>query len=428
MAQQTTDYLEIQQNEIDVLRSIFMEDFVEEEVKAGAWNKTADRAFRLKLRAPSDELGNLSIELAVTLPTTYPKTLPRCDIKYNEGVRQKTRAEVERVLKSKPKTLLGSEMIFEIATSIQDILEDSVQTNVQRVPALDEERAIQEAEMQQKAEQAQELQRRQQVEAALEEERLLAQMVEQEQTRLAKLKIQPPKTPQSFEAFDPTDEADDALVFDRQITTKDPKGSVVAFRVVFDKVEYRRGPITDVFTVRPKGSQRSSTPYLALKQCTLLGFKQEDKFKKAIQSLESDLESLMQLGPHPSILRPLNFRIQRSAMQSDSDLGGWDVSILTELVGNGSMADLLRTVGTLQVTTVRSWVIQIIEGLDFYHRHKVVHGALSLQNVLLERTETGSTVVKLCDGLFQHDLHLLKSEANNDYLVAASAYWIAPEI
>ena len=33
-----TNYAEIQQNEIEVLRSIFMEDFVEKEGKTGAWN------------------------------------------------------------------------------------------------------------------------------------------------------------------------------------------------------------------------------------------------------------------------------------------------------------------------------------------------------------------------------------------------------
>ena len=38
MAPTVTDYLEIQENEINALRSIFMEDFVEEEVKTGAWN------------------------------------------------------------------------------------------------------------------------------------------------------------------------------------------------------------------------------------------------------------------------------------------------------------------------------------------------------------------------------------------------------
>ena len=34
----TTDYDEIQENEVQVLQSIFMEDFVEEKAKAGAWN------------------------------------------------------------------------------------------------------------------------------------------------------------------------------------------------------------------------------------------------------------------------------------------------------------------------------------------------------------------------------------------------------
>ena len=34
----TTDYGEIQQNEVEALRSIFMDDFQEDEVKKGAWN------------------------------------------------------------------------------------------------------------------------------------------------------------------------------------------------------------------------------------------------------------------------------------------------------------------------------------------------------------------------------------------------------
>lgn len=33
-----TDYAEIQQMEIDALKSIFMEDFEEEETKTAAWN------------------------------------------------------------------------------------------------------------------------------------------------------------------------------------------------------------------------------------------------------------------------------------------------------------------------------------------------------------------------------------------------------
>ena len=33
-----TNYTEIQENEVQVLQSIFMEDFVEEKAKTGAWN------------------------------------------------------------------------------------------------------------------------------------------------------------------------------------------------------------------------------------------------------------------------------------------------------------------------------------------------------------------------------------------------------
>lgn len=38
MAPRTTNYAEIQQDEMEALRSIYMEDFEEEAVKTGAWN------------------------------------------------------------------------------------------------------------------------------------------------------------------------------------------------------------------------------------------------------------------------------------------------------------------------------------------------------------------------------------------------------
>lgn len=38
MGPPVTNYSEIQQDEVEVLRSIYMEDFIEEEAKTGAWN------------------------------------------------------------------------------------------------------------------------------------------------------------------------------------------------------------------------------------------------------------------------------------------------------------------------------------------------------------------------------------------------------
>lgn len=38
MTPATTNYAEIQRDEMDVLHSIYMDDFIEDEVKTGAWN------------------------------------------------------------------------------------------------------------------------------------------------------------------------------------------------------------------------------------------------------------------------------------------------------------------------------------------------------------------------------------------------------
>ena len=132
------------------------------------------------------------------------------------------------------------------------------------------------------------------------------------------------------------------------------------------------------------------------------------------------------LAPHSSIIRPLNFYIQRS--QTSSDSAGWEVGVLAELAEKGSMHDLLDTVGTLNIGSARAWAIQLIEGLEFYHRNGIVHTSVHLNNVLLEKAETGTTIAKLSDGGFQHDLHLLHNRTSTDYSTAASAYWCAPEV
>lgn len=49
MAHRATNYSEIQHDEIEALRSIYMEDFVEEEAKTGAWNVGFDLSSQLNI-------------------------------------------------------------------------------------------------------------------------------------------------------------------------------------------------------------------------------------------------------------------------------------------------------------------------------------------------------------------------------------------
>lgn len=50
---QTTNYAEIQHDELEALRSIYMQDFEENEIKTGAWNVGYNI---LETQRPSDDL------------------------------------------------------------------------------------------------------------------------------------------------------------------------------------------------------------------------------------------------------------------------------------------------------------------------------------------------------------------------------------
>jgi len=390
--------------------------------------KITDRAFRLKLKPQSPNDDDLSTTLKVMFPATYPKTVPQCHVTYTDGVADKTRSQIEQLTKTKPKLLLGTEMIYELATSITEILEDALTAKASAgdVLALDEERALQEAAAKKKADQDHRERLQQQQHADEEEERMLSLMVKKERARVAKLHTRAPSETGSFEL---AQDVTGGVTFDQTVKIKSPAGTIVAFRTVHNRTKYRSGPLTEVFTVCPVGSSDESAPFLALKECTISSWESEDKLKRAIQGLESNLETLIRLQDHPSIVKPLSFRIQRRpAVGGDPKTGGWKVSVLLDLARKGSVKDLLETIGTIEIKTVKSWAIQMIEGLDFCHRHRIVHAGIRPENVLMEPTEAGMAIVKLADGLFQNELHLMKDEAGAKFSTASSAYWRAPEI
>ena len=119
-----TDYGQAQQEEVEVLQAIYMGEFEEVETKA-AWN-SSDKAFNIRLKAFSNE--GFSLLLCVKLTASYPKTLPILSIKdVSPDLPSEAVDAIRALLRKKPRELLGEVMIHEIATSIQDILEDATQ-------------------------------------------------------------------------------------------------------------------------------------------------------------------------------------------------------------------------------------------------------------------------------------------------------------
>jgi translation initiation factor 2-alpha kinase 4 len=139
-----TDYAKLQDDEIEALKAVYFEDFEEIKVQ-GPWS-SSEKAFRLHLKPlQNPEIG---LRLSVKFPATYPKTLPVINIDGVHNVREKSIASIKRILKDKPKTLLGEQIITAIAYEAMDVLVDEAEFQEKGAdrPTLEEERAGHEAQ------------------------------------------------------------------------------------------------------------------------------------------------------------------------------------------------------------------------------------------------------------------------------------------
>ncbi|KAL9044807.1 MAG: hypothetical protein Q9214_002082 [Letrouitia sp. 1 TL-2023] len=424
MALQRTNYPEIQQDEMDALRSIYMDDFEEEESKVGAWNTAGDKAFRLKLKPTNQDDSDLWLILNVAFPATYPKSLPRLTLSYDMSLRPKSQMEAEEVLRTKPRALLGTEMIFEISTCLQDILEQAAQTKSDSVLTLEQERDRQQADASQREQQAKEAKHQEKLQANAEEERVLANIVSHQKVRMEKHGSRP----KSINDRQEGSLTGSNVQFDRPTTVKDLSGHTIVIHAVHGRIGFRQGPVTKVSKVHYEEAPQESPQFLALKECHLSVLNDENDLKRKIQALELKLDQLTHLALHANIARPLNFTIQRSLAMSGVDVAGWDVKVLVEFAERGSMQDLLETVGSSNPSNGRAWTIQLTEALNHYHKHGMAHGSVHLSNILLEKATTGNVIVKLADGGYMCDLHTLKGQSDGTYLTAVSTYWNTPEI
>ncbi|KAL9596121.1 MAG: hypothetical protein Q9219_006020 [cf. Caloplaca sp. 3 TL-2023] len=425
MAPQTTNYAEIQRDEIEALRSIYMDQFKEKEAKVVAWNRTSDRAFQITMKPTGGEHHDIAFDLDVSFPTTYPKTLPKLSINFSEDVRASTKAEAEKVLVDKPRTLLGAEMIFEIATSLQDVLDHTPPNQTHNAPTLEQERANQKAVIIQEAEKVQNERIKLEHQASLEEEQYLTEMVERKKASNERSKD---KMQLGADQGSRDTKMQNMVRFDQPVNIRDPKGSELVVDTVYGKILFREGPTTNVWLVRHLGASESSGFFLLLKDCQISASGDEMQLKKQIQILESKLEELTQLAAHPNIARILAFKIERIEESEAIEGQVWGVSILVEKSTRDSLQDLLEMTGPLDLAVGRAWSIQLLEALGHLHRRGMTHANIHPHNVLLEKTETGRVIAKLSDGGYQQDLHLLKGDHVPNSAAAALIQWTPPEL
>ncbi|KAJ5626841.1 hypothetical protein N7528_004268 [Penicillium herquei] len=426
---QTTNYREIHLNEVEALRSIYSEDFEDVENRRSAWHQSSDVTFRLRLRASSNR--DVCLLILVELPATYPKTIPNIFLKNLSDFREGARARIQEIVRQKPPTLLGSEMIYELCVSIQDVLEDVAQALAQNkdLPSLEEERKEQKAAAIQRAElEKQEEMRKREAETAA-EERDLQEKLQDTMRQRTKARRRKSRTDgldlQSVD--DLVDNTPGAISFDPPLAVNDTDEKPMVFPAVHGKTLLRSHQNKKTFTVRPVVPEgRCHVPLLVLKEISL-NEKSSDAlaFREKMRTTEDKLESLKRLH-HLNLIDFVGFKIIRPITDPNSIENSWTVFTLLEFANKGSLLELLDMVGTVAVETLRGWMIQLLEALEFYHRNGFVHGNIHCGQIMICRRVSDSTIVKLQSSI--EDALPDSPGAKRSLTSSKSPLWMPPEL
>lgn len=387
-AQPQGSYDAIQLEEIEVLRSIYGEDFADVETKK-AWSKAIERSFRLKLR--SNLNNEVCVMLNVTLGTTYPKSVPSLRLTDVTNVRPNALAQIQNIISKKPRTLIqsGEVMIFELASDIQGVLDNEVsaQARNDQLPSLEEERAVREAKATEIARVEQELRLK------LEEEQKNAQEKENQRRIDEELrKRDEAHQKRQAELVDRNAESTgspfEQVTFEQAVSFHDELRNQHRFRSVYLFRRLAEASSVTVSTATPTSSQPNSTCFV-IKRLRL----PRSSPKSYILELEKILERLKAVQ-HANIVNVLAFKLSL-------DTEEWQCDILTEFATRGTLKEMLEMFGQLPAQRGRTFIIELLQALDFYHKHGIVHGRIHAGNILFTTISSGITSVKLADAGFE---------------------------
>ncbi|KAK3713919.1 eukaryotic translation initiation factor 2-alpha kinase [Vermiconidia calcicola] len=355
------NYEEAQSEEIEALGSIFGDDYEDLEAK-GAWSKTTDRSFKLRIKPTLDE--GTFITLTVRLTATYPKTAPLLTVDGLQDYHERTQKRINNIVENRPKKLLGEVMIFDISNEIRDALDDAIQAKQQgTLPSLEDQRAKDEEVATELARQAEEAESRRLQAEQDEEDRVLKQMMEEEITRREMRK------PSKVATAEPTEGvASNIITFDQPARLQVGSESASFTEVdIISPLSVKRNE--SVFLAKPRLANSSASVVIAVKLCTI------SKTREEVMELESLLQAAQKLR-HAGLLNIPAYRINRL------DTIKSELILCSEYADRGTLRDLLE-LGSLHVNKARQFAIELLEALDYLHSNGVAHGSLSSRNVAL---------------------------------------------
>lgn len=350
--------------------------------------------------------------------------------------------KVSDVVKTTPATLLGEEMIYTIANSIESLLEEAAMDRVNKldVPSLEQERMDHEAANELLLKEKELEQAKRQEQETAEEKRILQEQVENEVAR----RNQPTWRLRKSLGFDSNEDFNavlgvvnpEVITFDQTLSMRDALGKNYRFRSVVGNTTLVRTDQKLVKIVAPLSNNDTKCNQLLLKRFSFaenrdereasVGSSQNGNFRHKMATLEEKLDAAKG-RVHQNVVELIGFKLQRCTEAQGLSASFWELNLLYEFSNRGSLSDLLNMVGSLGPDQVRAWTIQLLDALDFFEQHSIIHPGVQIDNIFFFQSRSGVTTVKLSDGYGTtlQELPLATSQANT---TSDLPYWLAPEL
>lgn len=123
-----------------------------------------------------------------------------------------------------------------------------------------------------------------------------------------------------------------------------------------------------------------------------------------------------------SLLRLLSHNNIIKYFQSDLSADMKSIDVLLEYVPGGSLRNILEKYGSLELSVIRNYSWQLLQGLKYLHEHKIVHRDLKSGNILI----SSDGVLKVGD--FGSSKQFGDFDKGLTRSIKGSPYWMAPEV
>lgn len=422
------EYYEIQTNELEAIRSIYMDDFVDFTKKKSSWDKQPQIIFEISLRSTDNNPVQSSLTLHIALTPMYPHTAPEITFVNVENVMDTQLKTLENDFKSIHKNAGGQEFIFEITSVVQEKLDEF--QNMANSHSLEDDRLMRIKEAKEQLER-EEMERQKKVEQEkISEQKIIDEIVQKE---LEKRKDDDDvffNPGSQMNLLPPSDwvTSGEAVVFSKTIKAKLPNNSMYKFKAVVNptpiKLDSDLFYFSKQYLVKPyispdspladalMSSEMMENFYYLLTEIELdNSYFNTSNGKKEISNLEKTLESLLKVK-QDNVNHLYAYTVERMGRNNATFV--WKIKLLTEYSASYPMSDVLQSVGYVNLATARIWMIRLLEGLEALHKVGIFHKCIGSESISLAKdSDFGTTVPKLMYPSFGYDiLHMLSRYPN----------------